>query len=168
MKPFTLSMIAALGKNRELGKKNRLLWNIPEDMKHFRDTTRGHTVIMGQKTFESLPGGPLPGRTNIVLSNDPNFDREDVLIARSPDEALELAKRHEKQGEVFVIGGGTVYSLFLTKVDRLYLTLVDAEFPDADVFFPEYEELFREVSRVESQDGSYVYAFSVWEKRGSL
>lgn len=200
-----LSVIGAIGKNRELGKNNGLLWSIPEDMRHFRDITRGHTVIMGQRTFESI-GRPLPNRTNIVMTQETVFAPEGVLVANSPEEALALARQmkneffsfpplqrgggesasrrgldlesppcpktdisplaggEDKEREVFVIGGAMVYSLFLPQCDKLYLTLIDADFPDADVFFPEYKGLFHEVSRQESQDERYQYAFTVWEK----
>jgi len=185
---MTLSMIAAIGRNRELGKDNDLLWNIPEDMKYFRDTTRGHTVVMGERTFHSL-GRPLPNRTNIVLSQDPDFHPEGVVVVRSPKEALDASEQFTGYGEwggenplsspgeisnspggrgdreVFVIGGGAIYSLFLEKSDRLYLTLIDAEFPDADVFFPPYEHIFSNVaSRRESEDGKFRYTFVVLEK----
>ena len=144
-----LSIISAIGKNNEIGKKNDLLWNLPADMKHFRETTRGHTVIMGQKTFESLGtdsngelGRPLPNRRNIVLTQDPNFDREGIEIFRSVEEVLSLSPTlSEGKGdeEVFVIGGGMIYKLFIDKADKLYITHVDAEFPDAEVFFPEID-----------------------------
>lgn len=202
---FMLSIIAAIGKNRELGKNNALLWNIPEDMRYFRDTTRGHPVIMGQRTFESI-GRPLPNRTNIVLTQDPHFSPEGVIAAHSPEEAIKMGKRYfffsslrkreggseerrsldlknplcpktdispstrggDEEKEIFIIGGALIYSLFLKRCDRLYLTLVDAEFPDADVFFSEYREMFREISRRESSDENFQYAFTVWEKGRSL
>ncbi len=159
-----LSMVAAVGKNRELGKNNALLWNIPEDMQYFRDTTRGHVVIMGQRTFESI-GRPLPKRVNIVLTQDKNFAFEGVIVAYSLKEALLLAEQYEKDGEAFVIGGAMVYSLFLPKSDRLYLTLIDASFPDADVFFPEYEGSFgKTISDRPSQDENFQYRFVVLER----
>lgn len=167
-----LSMIAAIGKNRELGKNNALLWDIPEDMNYFRDRTRGHTVIMGQKTFEAI-GRPLPKRRNIVLTRDKDFSFPGVDIVYTPEDALSLAgneklkmKNEELEDEeVFIIGGAMIYSLFLPKTDRLYLTLIDAEFPDADVYFPEYRDMFtKEVSRRESRDENFTYTFSVLEK----
>lgn len=159
-----ISLIAAIGKNRELGKNNELLWSIPEDMKHFRDTTRDHVVIMGQRTFESI-GRPLPERENIVLSADPLFERNDVEVVRTPEEALETAKAWEKNGEVFIIGGAMIYSLFLPKVERLYLTCIDKEFPEADVFFPEYESLFTKVvSERQRSDEHLSYRFMILER----
>ena len=144
-----LSIIAAIGKNNELGKKNDLLWNLPRDMKHFRETTRGHTVIMGQKTFESLAqnengiqiGRLLPNRRNIILTQDKNFEKEGAEIVYSIDEALELLSKTTKPDEeVFVIGGGMIYKLFIDKADKLYITHVDENFPDAEVYFPTINE----------------------------
>lgn len=161
---MTLSIIAAIGKNRELGKNNELLWRIKEDMTHFRETTKGHTVIMGLKTFRSI-GKPLPERKNIILSHDSSIEVEGAYVTTSPEEALETAREVEENEEVFVIGGAMVYSLFLKRADRLYLTLVDAEFGDADVFFPEYESMFQKVaSSRESSSDEYSYQFVVLEK----
>jgi len=143
-----ISIIAAIGKNNELGKKNDLLWNLPRDMKHFRETTRGHTVIMGQKTFESLNrdekgnqiGRLLPNRRNIILTQDKNFEVEGAEIVYSLDELLELlSKTTDPNEEVFVIGGGQIYKLFIDIADKLYITHVDALFPDAEIFFPKID-----------------------------
>lgn len=131
-----LSIISAIGKNNEIGKKNALLWDLPADMKHFRETTKEHTVIMGQKTFESI-GRPLPNRRNIVITIDKNFTFEGIEIVHSPEELDELLKKSEKPDEeAFIIGGGQIYKLFINKADRLYITHVDVEFSDADTFFP--------------------------------
>jgi len=160
-----LSIIAAIGKNNELGKKNDLLWNLPRDMKHFRETTRGHTVVMGQKTFESLAidengkqvGRLLPNRRNIILTLDKTFEREEAEIAHSVEEVMELLRIKPKTpspfghsplagGEktedekVFIIGGGQIYKLFIDLADKLYITHVDALFPDAGIFFPSIDE----------------------------
>ena len=135
-----ISIIAAIGKNNELGKRNELLWNLPADMKHFRDTTKGCTVIMGQKTFESI-GNPLPNRRNIVLTQDDSFQPQGVEITHSLDELFKLLeKTSDKDKEIFIIGGGQIYKLFIEKADKLYITHVNAEFPDADTFFPEIDK----------------------------
>ena len=139
-----LSIISAIGKNNEIGKKNALLWDLPLDMKHFRETTKGHTVIMGQRTFESLGnspkgelGRPLPNRRNIIITLDKNFTREGVEIVHSPEELNDLLKNSGKPDEEsFIIGGGQIYKLFIDKADKLYITHVDVEFPDADTYFP--------------------------------
>ena len=158
-----ISLIAAIGKNNELGKKNALLWNLPADMKHFRETTSGHTVIMGQKTFESI-GRPLPNRRNIVLTQDKNLKIAGVEIVYSPEEVENLL---DKDTENFVIGGGMIYKLFIDKADRLYITHVDASFPDADTFFPEIiPVVWNEISHQEHKKDSenpFNYTFSVYE-----
>jgi dihydrofolate reductase len=140
-----LSIIAAIGKNNELGKKNDLLWSLPADMKHFRETTRGHAVIMGQKTFESLArdengkqiGRLLPARRNIILTQDPVFEKEGAEVVFSTEETINLLKKTTKSDEeVFIIGGGMIYKLFIDLVDKLYITHVGESFPDAEIYFP--------------------------------
>jgi len=131
-----ISIISAIGKNNEIGKKNELLWSLPADMKHFKETTSGHTVIMGQKTFESI-GRPLPNRRNIILTLDKNFKAERIEIVNSLEELDNLLKETCKiEEETFIIGGGMIYKLFIDKADKLYITHVDAEFKDADTYFP--------------------------------
>ena len=132
-----ISIIAAIGKNGELGRKNNLLWNLPEDMRHFRDTTRGHTVIMGQKTFESI-GHPLPNRTNIVVTRNRAFKADGVDISNSLEDTLNSLKNADE--EVFVIGGGEIYRQSIEKADKLYITHVNKSFPDADTFFPKIDD----------------------------
>lgn len=157
-----MSLIAAIGSNRELGKNNTLLWNIPEDMKRFRELTTGHAVIMGQKTYESI-GKPLPNRTNIIVTVDKEFESKECFVCYSLEEALEKARDIDHE-EVFVIGGGSVYRQMIDKADRLYLTLVKGKF-QADVFFPEYEHIFsRVISLQKSQDEHFSYEFIVLEK----
>ncbi len=161
-----INIIAAIGKNRELGKKNSLLWHIPEDLAYFKKMTSGHPVIMGRTTYESLPdfARPLPGRTNIVLSrSDEHFDAEGVIVAHSFEDAYIVAK-NEKE-DIFVLGGASVYAQALEYADRLYLTLVDAEDSDADVFFPEYKALFsKEISREDHHNSEFAFSFVVLEK----
>jgi len=124
-----VSIIAAIGKNRELGRDNDLLWRIPDDLKRFKSLTLGHPIIMGRKTFESI-GKPLTGRTNLVVSRS----------SLSFENALAQAKKLDDK-EVFIIGGAQIYEQALHYADRLYLTLID-DTKDADSFFPEYELLF--------------------------
>jgi len=139
-----LSIISAIGNNNEIGKKNALLWDLPADMKHFRETTRGHTVVMGQKTYESLGvssdgklGKPLPNRRNIILTLDKNFKTDGCEIVYSIDELDKLLKETTKKDEeIFIIGGGMIYRLFIDKADRLYITHVNMSDPEADTFFP--------------------------------
>ena len=135
-------LIAAVGKNLELGKDNSLLWHLHEDMRFFKETTIGHTVVTGRKSFESIPPKyrPLPERTNIILSRNPDYLYEECYTVASLEEAMEIAV---SQGEikVFIIGGGEIYRMALANdvVDEMYLTHVEAAFPDADTFFPEVQ-----------------------------
>lgn len=153
-----ISIIAAIGKNRELGRGNKLLFQIPEDMKFFREKTRGHAIIMGRKTYESI-GRPLPNRTNIVVTRDKMFQVPlGVELADSIEKALEIAKNHEEK-EIFVIGGAQIYQLAMPYADKLYLTVVNEIVKDADAFFPDYSEFGRVVSRKAGQDENYRYDF---------
>ena len=147
-----LSMIAAVARNRVIGKDNRLLWHLPEDMKHFREVTRGKPVSMGRKTWESLPEAfrPLPGRHNIVLSRAPDYTPPGAAVAGSLDEALRLAGPVK---EVFIIGGEALYRQALPQAQRLYFTEIDQEF-EGDAFFPEFKrEEWVEVSRRRGLEG---------------
>lgn len=129
---MTVSMIVAKGKNNEIGGNNDLLWHLPSDLKFFKATTMGKSIIMGRKTFQSLPKA-LPGRKNIVLTSDTSFVAEGAYTVGNIEDAL---KECETQ-EVFVIGGASVYEAFFPKADKLYITEVDFESDKADVFFPE-------------------------------
>jgi len=130
-----ISMIAALATGQVIGVDNRMPWHLPADLRHFKQVTLGKPVIMGRRTFESI-GRPLPGRTNIVLTRDPHWQAAGVLVAHTPEQALELAGEAD---EVMVIGGGKVYEQFLPQAQRLYLTHVDFE-PRGDTRFPDYEQ----------------------------
>lgn len=151
-----ISIIAIVGKNRAIGRNNKLLWNIPEDMRHFQEKTMGKTVVMGDRTFQSI-GKPLPGRRNIVVTKLPDFRARGIEIKNSLEEVLEKAKKSLE--EIFVIGGGTIYSLSLPYAEKLYLTVVDDAPADADTFFPDYSEFSREVSRKEHDDGKHKFSF---------
>lgn len=130
-----ISIIVAIAENRAIGKDNRLLWHISEDLKRFKKLTTGHTLIMGRNTFLSLPGGALPNRRHIVISDMENESFDGCEMARSLEEAISLAGNSD---ECFVIGGGMVYAQFLPMAGKLYLTQVHHTF-DADTFFPEID-----------------------------
>ena len=130
-----ISIIVAIAENMAIGKNNDLLWHIPADLKRFKSITSGHPVIMGKRTWESLPRRPLPNRRNIVITDIPGEQIEGCEMAYSIDEAVAKCKPEE---ENFIIGGASVYRQFLPHADRLYLTLVQKSF-DADVFFPEID-----------------------------
>ncbi len=153
MKDSHINIIVALGKNRQIGKRDAgLLWHIPEDLQRFKKLTTGHPVIMGRKTWESLPEKfrPLPERTNIVVTRDASYHRAGALITDSVEKAFSIAKSAPGGEEVFVIGGGEIYALALPYTDRLCLTLVDDNTP-GDVLFPPYEKEFnKETSRKEN------------------
>lgn len=151
-----ISIIVAIGKNRAIGRKNQLLWDIPEDMAHFKKITTGHTVIMGEKTFASI-GRPLPNRRNIVVTLDKNFQAEGVEIRYSLEEVLSEYKN--KPEEVFVIGGGQIYNLSLPLADKLYLTIVDDAPTDADTFIDDYSEFKNVVSEEKVDNGKYQFTF---------
>lgn len=161
MKKPTISIIAAIGKNRELGKDNKLLWHIPEDMKRFRKLTQGHTVIMGRKTYESI-GNPLPNRTNIIITRDHDFKVKGCITAHSLEEAIEIGKKYSPD-EIFIIGGGQIYSQALPYTDKLYLTIVEKAY-DADTFFPDYSIFKKVIYKKEKESDGYKFTFLDLEK----
>lgn len=157
-----ISMIAAIASgNRALGKNNELIYKISEDLQRFKKITSGHIVIMGRKTFESI-GKALPNRINIVITHDPNFSTENIVVAHSLDEALRLAELKEEK-EVFIIGGGIVYKEAIGKADKLYLTIVEGS-PDADTFFPDYSEFKKVVFEETHESDGLKYKFLTLER----
>ena len=151
---MSVSMIAAVGKNLELGKNNDLIWHFKEDMKFFKDTTMGHTVVMGRKTFESLPKA-LPGRKNIVISSNAEYQAQGATVVTSVEEALQIADNEE----IFVLGGGKIYAEFLPYADKLYLTEIYAECKDADTYFPQFNksDYIKEIINYYDIDGVEFY-----------
>lgn len=130
-------LMAAIGRNRELGLGNKLPWHLPDDLKRFKEITRGHAVIMGRKTFESI-GKALPERKNIVVTRNADYKAPGATVAGSIKEAFKEAGASGGE-DVFVMGGGEIYKLALPYADKMYLTHVDAEIP-ADTYFPEFSE----------------------------
>jgi len=161
---MVISIIIAMGNDRVIGIKNALPWQLPADLEHFRQLTVGKPVIMGQKTFESI-GKPLPGRTNIVLTLDENFNPPGCLVAHSIEEALSAAKDFP---EVMICGGVSIYRQFLPLADRMYLTLIEGNF-EGDAYFPEFDwNNWREVERIENQpdkENPYKYTFVTLERK---
>ena len=143
----TISIIAAIADNNAIGKNQQLLWSLPYDMKRFKSLTTGHAVVMGRKTFESLPNGALPKRKNVVLTTLPEAIFMDSFACESMHDALNLC---ENEDEVFMIGGAMVYRQALKIADKMYLTLVHHTFEDADTFFPEID--YSEWIETERQD----------------
>jgi len=152
-----ISMIVAMGRNREIGKDNAMLWHLPADFKHFKSVTMGKPILMGRKTFESI-GRPLPGRENIVITRNKEFSASGITIVHSVDAALEAAKQYD---EVMVIGGDSFYQQMLPVSERLYITEVHDAF-EADAFFPEINlAQWRELERVEHEaDERHAHAYS--------
>ena len=159
-----ISLIAAIGKNNELGKDNSLVWNMPADMQYFRNKTKGHTVIMGRKTFESI-GRPMPNRKNIIITRDKDYKAKGIEVVNSLEEALRQA---QGKHEIFIIGGAEIYRQAMFFADKLYITHIDAEDKDADTFFPEIiPVVWNEISHEEhkkDENNPFDYTFSVYEK----
>lgn len=163
-----LSLIAAVAQNRAIGKDQKLLWHLPEDMRYFRETTRGKTVIMGRKTWESLPAAfrPLPGRRNIVVTRNPNYVAAGATLAHSLPAALHLVASDNNDNEIFVIGGAELYRQALPLAQRLYLTEVAQSYA-GDTFFPEIPvREWQELSRNPLRSASGLeFAFVVYQHR---
>jgi dihydrofolate reductase len=158
-----LALIAALTRNRVIGRDNRLPWHLPADLRFFKQTTMGKPLLMGRRTWESI-GRPLPGRRMIVLSRDPAYHAPGCAVARSLDEALEIAG---EVPEIMVIGGASLYEHTFPLAEHLYLTRVEAEIP-GDAWFPEWNErewrlVWEEVHPVDA-DHSWPYRFQRWER----
>lgn len=161
----SLSIAVATGENKEIGKNNQLLWHMPADLKFFKQTTSGHTVIMGRKTFDSV-GKPLPNRRNIVITRDTDLRIAGAEVVNSLDEALSITQNEEKP--VFIIGGAEIYRQALPKTDLLYLTTIHHQF-DADTFFPEFDRNEWEVLSSEphqaDEKNKYDYTFEVLKRK---
>lgn len=165
-----ISIIAAMARNRVIGRGNSLPWRLPADLERFKRLTMGHCLLMGRKTFESI-GRALPGRSTIVISRQREYSPPGVLVARSLDEALSFAAGRVKfkvdADEVFVAGGAQIYEQALPRAGRMYLTLIDADF-EGDAFFPEFDEsAWRVVSeeRHDATDGQpYAFRYVDYER----
>lgn len=158
-----LSIIVAIAKNRAIGKDNKLLWYLPNDLKHFKDVTTGHTVIMGRKTFDSV-GKPLPKRRNIVVTRQA-ISIEDCEVAPSIEAAIALCKAED---EVFIVGGAEIYRQAIPLTNRIYLTIIDQDF-EGDTFFPELNpDEWQETDREDfepDEKNKYKYAFITLVRR---
>lgn len=159
---MSYSIIAAIGKNRELGKDNDLIWHLPNDLKFFRQITSNHTIVMGRNTFESLPR-MLPNRKHIVLTSRDGLPNE-VEVYRELKQILEKYKDTEE--EIFIIGGASIYTQFLEHSSKLYLTEIDAEEETASVYFPEFDQqqYDREVLQ-ENEDNGISYKHVLYIKK---
>ena len=166
-----ISMIAAMAHNRVIGADNDMPWHMPADLKHFKQTTMGKPVIMGRKTFESI-GRPLPGRPNIVITSQADYQAEGIHVVDRPLEAVKLAQSlvTEKESEIMVIGGGRIYDTMLAHAHRLYLTFIDATIA-GDTQFPDYQQqgTWKEVVRENHEpdaNNAHPYTFVTLERIG--
>ena len=164
-----ISMIAAVSKNRVIGKNNDLPWKLPDDMKFFMEKTKGHHAIMGRKNYESIPYKfkPLPNRTNIVVTRQERFNAPGCIVVDSVEKGLDIA-RHGQEVEAFIIGGAEIYKLGMSYANRLYLTEINAEI-QGDTFFPQYDKAhWREISREhhkKDERHAYEFDFVVYSKK---
>lgn len=156
-----LSIIAAMSKNRVIGNENKLVWNIPEELKRFRELTSGHPIIMGRKTHQSI-GRVLPNRVNIIISRDPDFKVEGALVVHSLQDAIEKAKNEPGSDEIFIIGGGQIYKQAIPLADRLYLTIVEGKY-QGDTFFPDYSS-FNKLITEKNVEANPAFKLLVLEK----
>jgi dihydrofolate reductase len=169
MGKMKISIIVSVSENWVIGKDNKLLWKLSDDLKRFKELTTGHPIIMGQKTFESLPNGALPDRINIVLSDKLDYSAPNILVADSIIGALEIAKRNcGSDCEVFIIGGGMVYKHFLDYADCIYLTTVHTII-DGDTTFPEIKsknwKLISEEFKEKDEKNEYNYTYRIYNRK---
>ena len=155
-----ISLIAAMASNRVIGQKGDIPWKIPGEQKMFKEITMGHTVIMGRKTYESL-GPPLPGRTNIVITRQIDYQAPGGIIAHDLDGALAACPTEEN--EAFICGGGQLYHLALPVADKIYLTVLPREIA-GDTYFPEISEAEFEMTKSERIEGVEPYSFYIYER----
>ncbi len=160
-----LSIVVAKAKNNIIGKDNKLLWHLSDDLKRFRALTEGHTIIMGRKTFESL-GRVLPNRKHIVFSNNPDFkvNDENVEVVHS---LLQIQQYIESEEEAFVIGGAMIYNFLMPYVSKMYVTEIEKEF-EGDAFFPRIDDKkWKEISREkgpEDEENNFEYNYVIYQK----
>ncbi len=162
---MVISLIVAAAENNAIGKNNQLLWHLPNDLKFFKNKTWGMVVVMGRKTFEAV-NKPLPGRINIVITKQENWNASDVWVASDLDDALKQAAATNCK-EIFIIGGGEIYKQSILLADRIYMTRVHAALP-GDTFFPVIEEskwkLVENLDFVSDEKHAYPYSFQTWGK----
>lgn len=159
-----ISLIAAMARDRVIGIENTLPWKMPADMKWFREQTMGKPIIMGRKTFESFGAKALPGRTNIIITRDPDYRAEGAVVAHDIDQALAAAG---EVPEVMIIGGASFYQQMLPRAGRLYLTFIHEQF-DGDAWFPEFDRnTWHEISRLDhaaDDKNPHDCSFTIWER----
>ena len=161
-----IQLICALTENQAIGHKGKLLYYLPADLKHFKELTTNHTIIMGRKTFESLPKGALPNRRNVVITRQTNYTAPNIEVFHSLESALQACT---EDNEVFIIGGESVYAEALPLANRLCLTHIHETAPEADTFFPSFErkdwELESEESHEPDEKNKYSYTFAYYRRK---
>ena len=159
-----VSLIAIMDRGRGLGFENKLSWHLPDDLKRFKATTKGHAIIMGRKTFESI-GRPLPDRKNIIITRNTGYSAPGCILVHSIEEAL---KEAGDESEVFIIGGGEIYTLGLPYANKMYLTFVDAEIA-ADAHFPKFDEdewnVITTETHAKDEKHPYEFTYKEYEKK---
>ncbi len=162
---MNISIIVAIAENYAIGKDNDLLWHISKDLKRFKELTNGHYIVMGKKTYFSLPKRPLPNRVNMVITDVPGEQIDDCLMAYSIEDAI---SKMDHKGENFIIGGGSIYRQFMPYADKLYITRVHKDF-DADTFFPEISlDEWKLIEKQEVNDdpqNDFTYSFETYERK---
>ena len=168
-----ISIIAAMDEKGGIGKNGKIPWNISEDFKRFKAITMGHPIIMGRKTWKSLPFRPLPNRTNIVITQNTKFNpdwigvktqnlssnlKAKVEVADSIEKAVEIAEKQEGNEKIFIIGGGQIFKQAISMADKLYLTIVEGDY-ECDSFFPDYSGFKKKVFEENRESGGYKYKF---------
>ena len=160
-----ISLIVAAAQNNAIGKDGKLPWHLPNDMRYFKNVTWGMPVVMGRKTFDAL-GKVLPGRKNIVITRQPGWQADDIVVVKNIEDAIFVAKETDAK-EVMVIGGGEIYKTLFDKARRIYLTRVEAE-PEADTFFPPINKeqwyLVSQQNHEADEKNAYNHSFQVWER----
>jgi dihydrofolate reductase len=160
-----ISIIVAIASNYAIGKDNDLLWHISRDLKRFKELTDGHFIVMGKRTYYSLPKRPLPKRTNMVITDVEGERIDDCLMAYSIEDAVE---KMDSEKENFIIGGGSIYSQFMEIADKMYITRVHKDF-EADTFFPEFSlddwKLVKKEDVNDDPQNEFTYAFEIYEKK---
>jgi len=162
---MTITLIAAAAENNALGKDNQMLWRLPDDFKRFKQLTTGHYIIMGRKTLESM-NGPLPNRTNVVITRQKDYTHEGCIIVNSLEEAIDASPQNE---DVFVIGGGEIYKQSIDKADKIELTRVLGISPEADAYFPEINpadwNLTESAFHGKDEKHSLEFVFETWVRK---
>ncbi len=163
-----LSLVVAASTNNAIGKNNKLLWHLPNDLKFFKNATWAMAVLLGRKTFESLGSKPLSGRLNIILTSQKDFSPKDVIVVHDINKGIAIAEQHDYK-ELMILGGGEIFKQTINMADKIYLTRVHHIFENADAFFPEIDETKWELTLNKDffKDGKHAhdYSFQLWVRK---